>query len=131
MTDKERIDILETEVSSLKEELSALRETQDINREVLDANVVSIYNRMAEKHNTIMLCFSSVISCVLLIAGQIMANRGYPWDELLICLIFLSISTAIMIITTIRLLFIATREFKQFIKNKEWQNFKRKDKKDV
>lgn len=74
MSDKEKIDMLEKEISFIKKDLIELREVQDINREVLDANVVSIYNRMAEKHNTIMLCFSSIVSCVLLIIGQIIAN---------------------------------------------------------
>lgn len=102
MSNEDKIDILEKEVFSLKEELSVLRETEDINREVLDANVVYIYNHMAEKHNATMLCISSIVSCVLLVACQIIANSGYSWDVILIYLIFMIISIGIMIISIIR-----------------------------
>lgn len=112
---------VKAELRAVKREAKTAREEASQTRDMLDSNVMSVYRKMAEKTNSLLLMYSSLACSVLLILTTCMIRAGADESTIYILLGFTIIATAVMIVSTVMLGVYTIRDIKVFIKNKQWK----------
>lgn len=122
---------MQADIEELKKENAELREMCKKNaemdentRDVLDSNIIAIYDDMFDKTNTTCLVFSSIFSCILVIAAEVLLAHGADESKLIVCCGILFVMTAIMCLCTIILVWNFIKQIRKTIKNREWENWK-------
>lgn len=121
---------VKVENAEMKAELSEMKAKQEDTRDALDANVMAIYRRIWERGLAKFMAFVSWATCALIILMAYFSKMNYPIEDIYICLGVLIFCLCMMILGTVALFFQMIGDLCRFIKNKEWQNWKKREKKE-
>lgn len=121
---------MKTELAEVKAELAEMKATQEDTRDALDANVMAIYRRLWERGVSKFMAFTSWATCGMIILMAYMTKMNYPIEDIYICFGVLIFCLCMMILGTVALFFQMVGDLHRFIKNKEWQNWKKREKKE-
>ena len=121
-----KIEQLKLELNKVKEELAEIRAQQEDTRNALDANVIAIYRRIWEKNVAKMMTITSFSTCALIVYMAYLLKTDCTSEILYVCMGLTIFCLGVMIVGTIILFFQMVGDISRFIKNKEWQNWKKR-----